>query len=84
MLEGERARPEGTKCPSAALLPEAIFNYVLSVEKYVFELSEGKMPENYERAQKIVKEPGKVRETMQMISFLVMLSNISFLNHALS
>ena len=71
MPEGERARPEGTKCPSAALLPEAIFNYVLSVEKYVFELSEGKMPENYERAQKIVKEPGKVRETMQMISFFI-------------
>ena len=49
MSEGKRARPEGTKCPSAALLPEAIFNYVQTVEEYVFDLSEGKMPE---RAQK--------------------------------
>ena len=52
MPKGKRARPEGKKCPSAALLPEAIFNYVLTVEEYVFALSEGKMPESYERARK--------------------------------
>ena len=52
MPEGKRARPQGTKCPSAALLPEAIFNYVLIVEEYVFALSEGKMPKNCERARK--------------------------------
>ena len=33
MPEGKRARPESTNCPSAALLPEAIFNYVLTVEE---------------------------------------------------
>ena len=71
MPEGKRARPEGTKCPMAALLSKAIFNYDLTVEEYVFALSEGKMPENCERAWKIVKEPGKVRETMQMISFFI-------------
>ena len=32
---------------------------------------EGKMPENCERARKIVTEPGKVRETMEMISFFI-------------
>ena len=53
MPEGKRARPEGTKCPSAALLPEGIFNYVLTVEAYVFTLTEGKMPENCERAWKL-------------------------------
>ena len=52
MPQGKRARPEGTKCPSAALLREVIFNYVLTVEDYVFTLSEGKMPENCERARK--------------------------------
>ena len=52
MPEGKRAQPEGRKSPSAALLPEAIFNYVLTVEEYVFALSEGKMPESYERARK--------------------------------
>ena len=52
MPEGKRARPEGTKCMSAALLPEANFNYVRTVEEYVFALSEGKMPENCERARK--------------------------------
>ena len=57
--------------PSAVLLPEAIFNYVLTVEEYVFALSEGKMSENCERARKILKEPRKVRETMQMISFFI-------------
>ena len=36
------------------------------------------MPENCEKAQKIAKEPGKVRKTMQMISFSFMRSNISF------
>ena len=61
MPEGERALHEGTKCPSAALLPEAIFNYVLTAEEYVFALSEGTMPENCKRAWKIVKEPGKMR-----------------------
>ena len=60
MPAGKRARPEGTNCPSAALVPEAIFNYVLTVEEYVFALSEGKMPENFEKARKIVKEPGKL------------------------
>ena len=64
MPEGKRAWPEGTKCPMAPLLPEVIFNYVLTVEEYVFALSEGNMPE-------IVKEPGKVCETMQMISFFI-------------
>ena len=53
----------------AAFLPEAIFNYVLTVEEYVFALSERKMAENCERARKIVKEPGKVRETMQISFF---------------
>ena len=71
MPEGKRAQPEGTKCLMAALLPDAIFNYVLTVEEYVFALSEGKMPENCERARKIVEEPGKVRETMRMISFFI-------------
>ena len=70
MPEEKRTQPEGTKGPSAVLLPEAIFNYVLSIEEYVFALSERKMPENCEKARKIVKEPGKVRETMQMIFFL--------------
>ena len=69
MPDGKRPRPEGT--PMAALLPGAIFNYVLNVEEYVFALSEGKMPENCERAQKIVKESGKVRETMEMMSFFI-------------
>ena len=55
MPEGKRDRPDGTKCPSAALLPEAIFNYVLTVEEHVFALSEGKMPENCERARKIAR-----------------------------
>ena len=55
MPDGKRARPEGTKVQIAALLTEAIFNYVLTVEEYVFALSEGKMPENCEIAQKIVK-----------------------------
>ena len=71
MSEGKRARPEGTKFPSAALLSEAIINYVLTVEEYVSALSEGKMPENCERARKIVTERGNVRETMQMISFFI-------------
>ena len=71
MPEGKKARPEGRKCPSAALLSEAIFNYVPTVEEYVFALSEGTMPENCERVGKTVKEPGKVRETMQMISFFI-------------
>ena len=52
-------------------MPEAIFNYALTVEEYVFAHSEEKMPENCERARKIVKEPVKVRETMQMISFFI-------------
>ena len=52
MTEGKRARPEGTKCPNAALFPEAIFNYVLTDEQYVLALSEVKMPENCERARK--------------------------------
>ena len=71
MPEGKRARPEGTKCPSAAVLPEAILNYVLTVEEYVFALFERKIPENCERARNFVKEPRKVRETMQMISFFI-------------
>ena len=33
-------------------MPEAILNYVLTVEEYVFALSEGKMPEICERARK--------------------------------
>ena len=37
--------------PDAALLPEAIFNYDLTVEKYLLLLLR-------ERCQKIVKEPG--------------------------
>ena len=52
MPEGKSARPEGTKCPMAALLTELIFNYVLTVEEYVFALSERNMPENCERARK--------------------------------
>ena len=71
MPEGKRARLEVTKCPSAALFSETIFNYVQTVEEYVFALSEGKMPENCERAGKIEKELGKVRETVQMISFFI-------------
>ena len=84
MPEGKRAQPEGTKCPMAALLPEAIFNYVLTVEVYVLCSFWGKMPENCERDRKVVKEPGKVRETMQMIFFPFMRSNISFFIHAFS
>ena len=71
MPEGKRTPPEGTKGPMAARLPEAIFNYFLTVDGYVFALSEGKMRKNCERARKIVKEPGKVRETMQLISFFI-------------
>ena len=52
MPEEKSARPEGTNCPMAALLPDAIINYVLTVEEYVFALFEGKMPENCERARK--------------------------------
>ena len=55
MPEGKRARPEGTKYPSAAPLSEAIFNYVLTVKEYVFALYERKMPENCEKARKVVK-----------------------------
>ena len=84
MPEGKNAQLEGAKCPSAALLPEVIFNYVLTVKEYVFALSEEKLPENWERAGKIVKEPGKVRETTQMISFFNNSLNISFFSHALS
>ena len=51
--EGKRSRPEGTKFPRTALLSEAIFNYVLTVEEYVFDLSEGKMPENCDKARKL-------------------------------
>ena len=71
MPEGKRARPEGTKWPRMALLPEAVTNYVLTVEEKVFALSEGKMPENCERSREIVKEPGKLRETLQTISFFL-------------
>ena len=39
-----------------ALLPEAIFNYVVAIEEYVFALSEGKMPESFERARKIAQD----------------------------
>ena len=46
MPEAKRARPEGTKCPCAAILLEAIFNYVVTVEEYDFALSEAKMLEN--------------------------------------
>ena len=59
MPEGKRARPEGTRCPSAVLFPEAIFNYVLTVDEYVFAFSEEKMPKNCERARQFAKEPGK-------------------------
>ena len=52
MPAGKRVRPEGTNCPSGAFLPEAILNYILTVEEYVFALPEGKM-------KKIVKEPEK-------------------------
>ena len=59
MPDGERARPEGTKCTSAALLPKVIFNYVLTVEECVFPFSERKMPENCERAQKSARNYAK-------------------------
>ena len=37
------------------------------------------MTENCERARKIVKKPGKVRETMQMMSFFIrVFSNFIF------
>ena len=52
MSEGKRARLEGTKCPSAVLLPEGILNYFLTTTKSIFALSEVKMPENCERAWK--------------------------------
>ena len=48
MPEVKRARPEDKRFPMAALFPEAIFNYVLTVEEYIFAPSEGKMPENCE------------------------------------
>ena len=84
MREGKRAHPEGTKYPMAALMPEAILNYVLTVKEYVFALSEGKMAENCERARKTVKELEKVREPMQVFLFSFMCSNISFFIDALS
>ena len=55
MPKGKRARPEGTKCPMAALLPVTIFNYVLTVEENVFAPSEGKIPENCESQEKCAK-----------------------------
>ena len=83
--QGKRARLEGTNGPSAALLTEAIFNYVLTVEEYVFALSEGKMPKNCERDRKIVKEPGKMWKSPEKCAklckwflFSFMRSNISF------
>ena len=39
MTKGKRARPEGTKRSMEAFFPEAIFNYVRTVEEYVFALS---------------------------------------------
>ena len=65
-------------------LPEAIFNYVLTVEDYVFALSEEKMPENCERARKIVKELGKGAKLCKWFLFSFMRSKISFFIHALS
>ena len=55
--------------PECGSFARGLFSFVLTVQEYVFALSEGKMPENCERARKIVKEPGKVRETMHIISF---------------
>ena len=79
MPKGKRARPKGTKCPNEAFLPEAIFNYVPTVEEYVFALFEGKKPKHCEISRKIVKMPGIVRDAFQMVSFFsFMLSNISF------
>ena len=75
MPEGKRPRPEGT--PMAALLPAAIFNYVLTVEEYVFALSEGKMPENCERSRK------SAQNYANDVFFSLIRSNISFFIHAL-
>ena len=61
-----------------ALLPEAIFNYVVTVEEYVFALSEGKMPESFERARKIAQNYAND------FFFLFMRFNNSFFIHALS
>ena len=41
------------------------------VKKQKHTFSEGKVSKNCERTRKIVKEPGKKRETMQMTSFFV-------------
>ena len=57
--------------PDGGSFAQAIFNYVLTVEEYVFALSEGKLPENCKKARKIAKKPEKVRKTMQMISFFI-------------
>ena len=51
MPEGKKARPEGRKCRMTAFLPEAIFKFVLTVEEYVFALSERKSPKNCETAR---------------------------------
>ena len=65
---------EGTKCPMAALSPEAIFNYVLTVEEYVFALSVCFCSFKCYNQASFKKEPGKlwkVRETTQMNSVFI-------------
>ena len=58
--------------PDGGSFAQAIFNYALTVEEYVFALSEKKkLPENCKRPRKIAKKPEKVRETMQLISFFI-------------
>ena len=71
MPEGNIIRHEGTKCPMAALLPKVILNYFRTVEDYVFASLRERQKKNCERTRKIVKEPGKKRKTMQMISIFI-------------
>ena len=81
MPEGKRAQPKGTKFPSAALLPQAIFKYVVTVEEYVFALSEGKVPENCERGRKIVKAQKSARNYENDLFFhsCVLIFHFSFM-----
>ena len=81
MPEGKRDQPEGTKFPMAAVLPEAIFNYVLTLEEYVFALSEGKMTENCESSENCEKARKSARNYVNDFFFhsCVLIFHFSFM-----
>ena len=53
MPEAKKSRPEKTKYPSAALVPWAIFNYVITLEEYVSVVFVRNIPKNCKKAPKI-------------------------------